>query len=116
MATKTTRESVRQVQATAALQPLSSGGGLRLFPHHFKTPVEVCGPCVNGEQVCMTTRFTWTCEVIIEGAEAEPFGRGLGIDIPPISVCGWEMEIMGFRTKKCSDPDKATQVFLPALG
>jgi hypothetical protein len=94
----------------AALKPFPSGVGVRLYPPHFKTPVEVCGPCVNGEQVCMTTRFTWKCETISEGYESP-----LGIDVPPIVVCGWELEVVSIRTKKCTDRTIADKVFLPAL-
>jgi len=109
MATKKTGKSIRKVKTAAALQ--FSGNSLLLFPPHFKTPVEVCGPCVNGEQVCLTTRFTWKCEVIAEGYES-----GLGIEVPPIEVCGWEMEIVNTRTKKCLDKDRPlTKVFLPSL-
>jgi hypothetical protein len=111
MTTKETGEGVQQVQATASLQPLASGSGVRLFPPHFKTPVEVCGPCVDGEQYCITTRFTWKCETIVEGHESP-----LGIDVPPISVCGWEMEVIDIRKQKCNEMrDSATTVFLPAL-
>ena len=98
--------------SVAALQPFPSGAVVRLYPTHFKTPVEVCGPCVNGEQVCTTTRFTWKCETISEGHSGP-----LGIDIPPIVVCGWELEVVDVYTKKCVDRTTAVadRVFLPSL-
>jgi len=111
MATKKARKSVRTVQSTPAQPTLSSGTGQRLFPPHFKAPVEVCGPCVNGKQVCMTTRFTWKCEEVVKAHEGP-----LNIDIPSIWVCGWEMEIVDVRTKRCMEGNKATKVFLPSLG
>ena len=110
---KTSNKSTEKTQqdATATvLRPVGVGMGVRLFPSHFKTPKEICGPCENGEQVCMTTRFVWKCEIIVQGHESP-----LGIYVPDILMCGWEIEIVSVRTKKCLDPTKVNKLFLPAL-